>query len=37
MNNEKNILENICGRISIKEFLAKSFVVTGQTQTQNQP
>ena len=37
MKNEKNILENIIGRISNTKILAKTFVVTGQTQSQNQP
>jgi len=34
MKNEKNILENSFGRISNTKFLAKTFVVTGQTQSQ---
>ena len=33
MKNENNILENIFGRISNTNFLAKTFVVTGQTQS----
>ena len=36
-NEKKKILENIFGRISNTKFLAKTFVVTGQTQSQNQP
>ena len=39
MKNEKKNLgkDQIFGRISNTKFLTKTFVVTGQTQSQNQP
>ena len=36
-NEKKKILDNIFERILSTKFLAKTFVVMGQTQSQNQP